>query len=55
MVHLSVMSEKESSEWRERTLEEQQASCFGILGATEEDMDEIIRRHPYVLSKLKDI
>lgn len=46
---------KKRSERKEKTLEEQQASCFGILDATEEDMDEIIRRYPYVLSKLKDI
>lgn len=43
------------SERKEKTIKEQQASCFGILDATEEDMDRAIRLCPYVFSRLKDI
>ena len=47
------MTERE--EERVKTIQEQQATCFGILDATEEDMMRAIELCPYVFSKLKEI
>lgn len=49
------MFRKMKGEKRDKTIEEQQATCFGILDATDEDMKNIIKKYPYVLSKLKEI
>lgn len=42
-------------ERREKTIEEMQATCFGILDLTDEDMDRILKMSPYVFSRLKEI
>lgn len=44
----------EEKKKKEKTIEEQQATCFGILDATDEDMENAIKRYPYVFSKLKE-
>lgn len=40
---------------REKTIEEQHATCFGILDLTDEYMDRILKMSPYIFSRLKEI